>query len=160
MNITAVIINLIALVGLIFAFVKNKQKALKSLKIAGKTFFRIMPIVLIIVIVVGLLLGFISSDQISQIIGNQSGPSGVVLIGAAGAVLHIPALMAVTLASSLLENGASITAVAAFLTTLTMIGMITLPLEIKELGKKMAVLRNVFSFIAALMIAFLMGMLL
>jgi uncharacterized membrane protein YraQ (UPF0718 family) len=160
MNITVVIINLIALVGFIFALVKNKQKALMSLKIAGKTFLRIMPMVLIIVIVIGLLLGFISSEQISQFIGNQSGPFGVLLIGAVGAVLHIPALLAFPLGSSLLENGASITAVAAFLTTLTMIGMITLPLEIKELGKKMALLRNVFSFIAALVIAFLMGMLL
>jgi uncharacterized membrane protein YraQ (UPF0718 family) len=41
-----------------------------------------------------------------------------------------------------------------------MIGMITLPLEIKVLGKKMALLRNGFSFIAALLIAFIMGMLL
>jgi uncharacterized membrane protein YraQ (UPF0718 family) len=160
MNSTAVIINLIALVGIGIALVKNKHKAVKSLKIAGKTFLRILPMTLIIVVVIGLLLGFISSDQISQFIGNQSGPFGVVLIGIAGAVMHIPALLAFPLGASLLENGASITAVAAFLTTLTMIGMITLPLEIKELGKKMALLRNGFSFVAALVIAFLMGMLL
>lgn len=160
MNITAVVINLIALSGIIIALVKNKQKALKSLKIAGKTFLRILPMTLIIVIVIGLLLGFISSDQISQFIGNQSGAFGVISIGVVGAVMHIPALLAFPLGSSLLENGASITAVAAFLTTLTMIGMITLPLEIKELGKKMALLRNGISFIAALVIAFIMGMLL
>jgi uncharacterized membrane protein YraQ (UPF0718 family) len=160
MNITAIIINLIALIGIIIAFIKNKQKALKSLKMAGKTFVRILPMTLIIVIVIGLLLGFISSDQISHFIGNQSGPFGVILVGVAGAVMHIPALLAFPLGSSLLDNGASITAVAAFLTTLTMIGMITLPLEIKVLGKKMALLRNGFSFIAALLIAFILGMLL
>ena len=160
MNITAIVINLIALIGIIIAFTKSKQKGLKSLKIAGKTFLRILPMTLIIVIIIGLLLGFISSEQISQFIGNQSGPFGVILIGVVGALMHIPALLAFPLGSSLLENGASITAVAVFLTTLTMIGMITLPLEIKELGKKIALLRNSFSFIAALLIAFLMGMLL
>jgi uncharacterized membrane protein YraQ (UPF0718 family) len=160
MNTTAVVINLIALIGIIIAFAKSKRKALKSLKIAGKTFLRILPMMIIIVNVIGLLLGFISSDQISQFIGNQSGPFGVIVIGVAGAVMHIPALLAFPLGSSLLENGASITAVAVFLTTLTMIGMITLPLEIKELGKNLALLRNGFSFIAALVIAFIMGVLL
>lgn len=160
MNITAVIINLIALVGIIIAFLKDRSKAIKALKIVGKVFIGILPMTLIIIVVIGLLLGFISSSQISQFIGDQSGPAGVFLIGIAGAILHIPALLAFPLGSSLLQNGASITAVAAFLTTLTMIGMITLPLKIRELGKKMALLRNGFSFIAALAIAFLMGLLL
>ena len=62
-----------------------------------------------------------------------------------------------TLAASLLDGGASISVVAAFITTLTMIGTVTLPLEIKELGKKMALLRNGMSFLIAILIAFIMG---
>jgi len=38
-----------------------------------------------------------------------------------------------------------------------MIGTITLPLEIKELGKKMAILRNGLSFVIAIIIALVMG---
>jgi len=160
MNSTVLIINVIALIGIILAFVKDKPKAIHSLKTAGKAFVGILPMTLIIIVIIGLLLGFITSEQISQFIGTQSGPAGVFLIGIAGAILHIPALLAFPLGASLLENGASITAVAAFLTTVTMIGVITLPLEIKELGKKMALLRNGFSFMIALAIAFLMGMVL
>lgn len=74
--------------------------------------------------------------------------------------MHIPSLIAFPLAASLLKNGASITAVAAFITTLTMIGTITLPLEIKELGKKVALLRNGLSFIVAIVIALIMGVIL
>ena len=48
----------------------------------------------------------------------------------------------------------------AFITTLTMIGVVTLPLEIKELGKKMALLRNGLSFIIAIVIALIMGVIL
>ncbi len=79
------------------------------------------------------------------------------LVGVVGALMHIPALLSFPLAASLLYNGASISAVAAFITTLTMIGTITLPLEIKELGKKMAILRNGLSFVIAIIIALIMG---
>ncbi len=56
--------------------------------------------------------------------------------------------------------GAGLTAIAAFVTTLTMIGFVFLPLEIKELGKKFAFIRNGLSFIAAMIIAVLMGLIL
>lgn len=160
MNYTALIINILALAGLLIAYVTNKEKAKKSLKIAGVTFIKILPMVLLIIIFIGLLLGFVPPEQISRFVGEQSGIGGVLLIGVVGALMHIPALLSFPLAASMLESGASITAVAAFITTLTMIGMITLPLEIKTLGKQMALLRNGLSFAIALLIAGIMGMIL
>ncbi len=41
-----------------------------------------------------------------------------------------------------------------------MVGVVTLPLEIKILGKKFALLRNVISFGIAIVIALVMGVLL
>jgi len=41
-----------------------------------------------------------------------------------------------------------------------MIGIVTLPLEIKELGRKMALLRNGISFIVAIIIGIIMGIIL
>ncbi|MDG6229398.1 MAG: permease [Candidatus Thermoplasmatota archaeon] len=160
MNMTALIINSIALIALIIAFIKNKEKTILSLKIAGKTFIMMLPMIFIIIIIIGLLLGFVPPDQISRFIGEQSGPGGVLLVGILGALMHIPALLSFPLAASMLSSGASVTSVVAFITTLTMIGMITLPLEIQILGKKMAFLRNGLSFIIALSIAFIMGLIL
>ncbi len=157
MNITAIIINAIAVVALLIAFIKDKEKAIKSLKIAGKSFIRMLPMVFIIIIIIGLLLGFVPANQISRFVGEQSGFLGILLVGVVGALMHIPALLSFPLAASLLEKGASVSAVAAFITTLTMIGTITLPLEIKELGKKMALLRNGISFVIAIIIALIMG---
>jgi len=37
-----------------------------------------------------------------------------------------------------------------------MVGVITLPLELRELGKKITILRNVFSFVFAIVIALIM----
>ena len=160
MNVTAVIINAIAVIGILIAFIKNKEKAIESLKMAGKSFIKMLPMVFIIIIAIGLLLGFVPPEQISRFVGDQSGAGGVLLVGIVGAIMHIPALLSFPLAASILESGASVTAVAAFITTLTMIGMITLPLEIKILGKKMALLRNGISFVIAILIAFIMGMIL
>ena len=157
MNITVFIINGIAIIGLIIAFIVSKEKTIRSLKMACKSFFRILPMVFIIVIIIGLLLGFVPPSQISRFIGEKSGIGGVFLIGVVGALMHIPALLSFPLAASLLVSGASVTAVAVFITTLTMIGTITLPLEIKELGMKMALLRNGLSFIIAIIIALIMG---
>ncbi|USG99239.1 permease [Thermococcus argininiproducens] len=157
MNITALIINTMAIFGLLIAFAKDKDKAIQSLKIAGKSFIRVLPMVFIIIIVIGLLLGFVPPEQISGFIGEQSGIKGILLVGVLGALMHIPALLSFPLAASLLENGASVSAVVAFITTLTMIGTVTLPLEIKELGKRIAFLRNGLSFIIAIIIALIMG---
>jgi len=160
MNITAIIINGIAVVALLVAFIKDRKKAIKSLKMAGKSFIRMLPMVFIIIIIIGLLLGFVPPAQISRFVGDQSGIGGVLLIGIVGAIMHIPALLSFPLAASLLESGASVTAVVVFITTLTMIGTITLPLEIKELGKKIALLRNGMSFVIAIIIALIMGVIL
>ena len=160
MIVTAVIINGIAIAGLLVAFIKNREKVIQSLKMALKSFIKILPMVFIIIIAIGLLLGFVPPEQISRFVGDQSGAGGVLLVGIVGAIMHIPALLSFPLAASILESGASVTAVAAFITTLTMIGMITLPLEIKILGKKMALLRNGISFVIAILIAFIMGVIL
>ncbi len=160
MNVTAIIINCIAVAALILAFIKDKDKTAQSLKMALKSFIKMLPMVFIIIITIGLLLGFVPPDQISRFVGEQAGVGGVLLVGAVGAIMHVPSLLSFPLAASILENGASVTAVAAFITTLTMIGMITLPLEIKILGKKMALLRNGISFAIAILIAFIMGVIL
>ena len=112
---------------------------------------------IIIILLIGLLFGFVSEEGLQQFIGDQSGPLGVLLVAVTGAVLHIPALLAFPLSASLLAKGASITVIATFITSLTMIGVVTLPLEIKELGGRFTALRNGTSFVAALTISVLMG---
>jgi len=160
MNPTIIFINLFALGCLILAFTKDRAKTKQSLKVAAKEFFHILPTVLIIIIVIGLLLGFVPPSEISKVIGEQSGLSGVLLIAVLGSILHIQAFISFPLAGALLKSGASISVVAAFITTLTMVGTGTLPLEIKELGKKIALLRNGISFIIAIVIALIMGVIL
>ena len=92
MNITAIIINGIAVAALILAFIKDKNKAVQSLKMALKSFIKMLPMVFIIIIAIGLLLGFVPPDQISRFVGEQSGASGVIVLFA---VVHFPEFLIV-----------------------------------------------------------------
>ena len=73
-----------------------------------------------------------------------------------GSVTLIPGFVAFPLASVLLKNGAGFMQIAVFISTLMMVGIVTIPLEIKYFGKKAAILRNstafAFSFIVAIAI--------
>jgi uncharacterized membrane protein YraQ (UPF0718 family) len=59
-----------------------------------------------------------------------------------------------------MEAGAALTAIAAFLTTLTMVGFATFPIEKEYFGTKFTIYRNLFSFFAAISVALLMGVIL
>ena len=78
---------------------------------------------------------------------------------AVGSVTLIPAFVAFPLVGSLIDVGASIVPAAAFLTTLTMVGVVTFPLEKREFGIKFALTRNLLSFGFAVVIALVMGVL-
>jgi len=160
MSATVIIINLFALVCLAVALIRDRRRTTQSLLVAVKSFIRILPTVLLIIVLIGLLLAFVPPATVSRFIGTQAGFGGILLVAVLGAVLHIPALVSFPLAASLLQSGAMVAAVAAFITTLTMIGVVTLPLEIRELGRKMALLRNGLSFIIAVGIALIMGVIL
>ncbi len=160
MQSATIIINALALLFLIIAFIKDGARSRQALRMAARSFLRILPSVLIIVVLVGLVVGIITPEKLAQWLGDKSGVPGMLLTGVVGAVLHIPSIVAFPLAGSLLRSGASVTIIATFVATLTMIGFVTLPLEIKELGKRFALMRNGLSFLAALIIGWLMGVVL
>ena len=157
MSSTAIFINSFVLLCLIVSFFKDKGKTKNAIKVAFKSLLEMLPVVLIVIILIGLLLGFMSPETISKFIGEQSGWEGFLLIAILGTVTHIPALLAFPIAASLLDSGAAFTSVAVFITTLTMIGIVTLPLEIQLMGRKFALLRNGISFVIAILIALIIG---
>lgn len=160
MSITAIVINSFVAVCLALSLVKDRDKTRNALLVAWNAIKRLTPSVLAVIAVIGLIVGFIPPRWIASSIGGESGVLGLFVAALLGSVLFIPALIAFPLAKSLLDMGAGVMAVAAFITTLTMIGFIFLPIEIKELGRRFAFLRNGFSFLAALIIAVVMGLVL
>src|SRR4030042_6229447 len=129
-------IYLIAIVLLIVSFVKNKEKTKKALLQALNSLKNILPMLLGIILLVGLMLSILNANLISKIIGNESGFYGVMLASVVGSITLIPGFIAFPTAALLLNGGAGYIQIAAFVQTLMMVGIVTLPLEIKYFDKK------------------------
>ena len=110
-----------------------------------------------IIFLIGLVLTFIPPETIKTVLGSSNTIVSTFISAAVGSITLIPAFVAFPLVGSLVDAGASIVPAVAFLTTLTMVGVVTFPLEKKEFGTKFAVTRNLFSFAFAIVIALVMG---
>lgn len=160
MNVTVVLINAIAVVCLVVSLARDRAKTTQALRVALRSGIGLAPTLLGMIIVIGLLLGFVPTTTIARVVGEGSGLVGVLTAGLFGAILHIPSLVAFPLGGSMMAAGASATVVAVFITTLTMVGFVTLPMEISVLGKRFALMRNGISLVAALLIGLLVGVVL
>jgi uncharacterized membrane protein YraQ (UPF0718 family) len=156
---TYILYALTAILLAISAF-KSRMKTLLALKKAWKMFLSMLPQFLAILFLIGLILAVIKPETIQKVIGAESGVLGMLLSGAVGAVALIPVLIAFPVASQLLQNGAGIMQIAVFISALTTVGIITIPLESKYLGKKTAILRNALFFIFSFLVAFVVGVVL
>jgi uncharacterized membrane protein YraQ (UPF0718 family) len=117
-----------------------------------------MPQIGGIILAIGLLLTFVPPESIQKVFGTGKFVLSTVVAALLGSVTLIPGFVAFPLVGSFVKMGVSIVPAAAFLTTLTMVGFVTFPIEKQEFGLKFALLRNVFSFIAALLIAVAIGL--
>lgn len=147
----------VAVILLGVSVVKDRKKTALALKRAWKMFINVLPQFVSILLLVGLLLTITTSDTIQLVIGAESGFAGMLITSLLGAIAFVPVLVAFPLAAELLQNGAGITQIVVFLSTLTMVGLVTLPIEIKYLGKKAAILRNVLTFLFAFAVAYMIG---
>jgi uncharacterized membrane protein YraQ (UPF0718 family) len=157
---TIIIIYTLLAAGLIVSLLKSKEKTQKAFMIAGKAFLKSAPSLLTVLGIVGLTLGILTPETISRLVGSEAGFTATIFAAIIGAITLIPSLVAFPLAGSLLRSGATVMTISAFVTTLVMVGAVTAPMEIKELGKKFTLLRNGMGFLAALVIAGIMGVLL
>lgn len=128
-----------------------------ALKKAWKSFENILPEFLGVIMLVGVLLAALDAEVISKIIGNNSGWLGVLVAALVGAITLIPGFVAFPTAAMLLHNGAGIMQIGAFVSTLMMVGIVTMPVEMKYFGKKLTILRNIFAFIFSFVVAFIIG---
>jgi uncharacterized membrane protein YraQ (UPF0718 family) len=157
MNLTAISINGIALVCLAISLLKDRARTSQALRMALRSGASLAPTLLSILVFIGLVLGFVPVETIGRILGEGSGVVGVLTAALLGSVLHIPSLVSFPLGGSLMTAGASATVVAVFITTLTMVGFVTIPVEIRVLGKRFTLLRNGLSLVAAVIIGLLVG---
>ena len=142
------------------SFALDRKKTIAGFK-KGWGMFRGMILRFVnILILVSLLIYVIPPEVISRYMGPGSGAGGFAVAAVAGAVTIIPPFISYPIAAGLLDQGASYAVVATFLTTLMMVGVLTLPIEFRYFGRRVAILRNSLNFVAAIIIGIVVGLIL
>ncbi len=142
---------------LIVSFISDRKKTLQGIKIGLKKFRKILPNYLKILIFVAVIL-FFSEHLISEYLGQENTFLGMLIGLVLGSVTIMPGFIAYPLAGVLVEKGVLYMVVAAFVTTLMMVGVLTYPLEREYLGRRATLLRNSGSFLVAVIISLAMGL--
>lgn len=153
-----VVMYILAVIFLIVSFFKDRKKTKMALKKAWKSFENILPAFAGVLALIGLVMTVLTPDIISKIIGANTGFLGMFLTSIIGSITLIPGFVAFPLAATLLQKGAGVMQIAVFISTLMMVGFVTLPLEISYFGKRVAFLRNVLSYIFSFIVALIIGM--
>ena len=152
------ILILFSVACLVLSLAVDQRKTFEGIKRGLKMFLNLLPALLIVLILVSVFLYLVPDKTIIKLLGAKSGVVGVAVAAAVGSIALIPAFIAFPLAKILLVKGVSYTVVAVFITTLIMVGVLTLPIEFKYFGKKAAIMRNVLSFFGAIIVGLLIGL--
>ena len=142
---------------LCLSFVKDKGKTHRALKKAWKSFENIMPQFLSILFIIGIMLAVLDPQTIYMLLGKDSGLRGMTIAAVIGSITLIPGFVAFPLAAALLKAGAGYGQITMFITTLMMVGVVTLPVEIQFFGRATAIKRNVLALVFAVVISFVIG---
>jgi uncharacterized membrane protein YraQ (UPF0718 family) len=147
------ITGILLLISLLF----DRSKTKKALLIAYKRFMVISPSFLFMLIFVSIILFLLPQEKIIQYLNAGHYTANIIIAALVGSVTIMPGFVAFPLAGILRNSGISYCIIASFTTTLMMVGTVTFPVEVTYFGKKVTLIRNLLSFIIAIIVALLIG---
>ena len=149
---------IVAGLALLVSLVFSREKTIRALKIAARRFMRILPAFLVMLVLISVVLYLVPDELISRYLGSDNRFTAVALASLLGSVTFMPGFITFPLAGILLQKGVAYMVIAAFTTTLMMVGVLTTPIEKAYFGLKVTIIRNVISFGIALVVAIMIGL--
>jgi uncharacterized membrane protein YraQ (UPF0718 family) len=149
---------IVAGLALLVSLVFSRDKTVRALKIAARRFIHILPAFLIMLVLISVALYLVPDEVISRYLGGSNRFVDVILASFLGSVTLLPGFIAFPLAGILLQKGVAYMVIAAFTTTLMMVGMLTVPIEKAYFGLKVTVIRNLIGLLIALTVAVMIGL--
>jgi len=156
---SSLVLLFVTAIALAISYWNDPVRTRQALHTSLKSFLGLMPSLLTMTGLIGVVLALIPQNVLVQLF-QQHGLSGFFLVSLVGSVATIPAPIAFPLAGSMIKLGASAATMAAFITTLTMVGVISAPMEAEFFGRRFTLLRNGLSLVLALIVGGLMGVIL
>ena len=148
---------ILTFVCLLVSFIKDRKKTKKALMIGFKKFRKILPSFGLMVVAVAIVLPLLPPEFIAKTLGQDNHWLGMLLGGSLGSISMMPGFIAFPLSGVLIDQGVPYMVIAAFTTTLMMVGILSFPIEQKYLGTRVAVVRNIASLLIALLVSVAVG---
>jgi uncharacterized membrane protein YraQ (UPF0718 family) len=152
------ILYIVTAVAVLVSFFVDPQRTKRGLALGWKKFSKTLPSYLTLLMIISLVL-LISESFIVSYLSQENRWLGLLSALLLGSLTIMPGFIAYPLAKILVTRGVPYMVVAAFVTSLMLVGVLTYPLEKQYFGKKLTVLRNLMSFMVAAAIAVVMGIL-
>lgn len=152
--------SLITLCCLAVSLFLDRKRTLVGVKRGLMMFLKLFPTLLLLLGLTSIVLYFVPEEVLVRYMGPGSGVIGWLIAAVFGSVALLPGFVAFPICNVLLQSGVATSTVAVFITTLMMVGVVSMPVEAKFFGWRVTLLRNGVSFVAALIIGFIMGLIL
>jgi uncharacterized membrane protein YraQ (UPF0718 family) len=149
---------IIAIGAVLASLLFDRRRTWTGVRKGARMFLGILPDIIVVLIAASVLLAVTPESVIVRLLGKGSGLAGIAAAAIVGSIALIPGFVAFPLATVLHESGVSLDVIAVFITTLMMVGIVTLPVERRYFGWKVALYRNGLSFVGALAVGLLMGL--
>lgn len=151
------IVYIAAGTALVVSFLKDPTKTRAALVKSKNAFLNLLPDFAAILALVGILLAFLSPALIARVAGEASGIWGMLAASVVGSITLIPGFVAFPLARSMLQLGAGVMQVGVFISTLMMVGFVTIPIERRYFGARETLLRNSMAYLYSFVVALVLG---
>ncbi|MFP4456949.1 MAG: hypothetical protein ACLFPS_04755 [Clostridia bacterium] len=150
---------LLLTIGLIIlSFIIDKDKTIKGVKIGLKKLKKILPQFLLMLILISIVLYLLPGEVISKYLGGNHLIINTVVAAFLGSITMMPGFIAFPLCGILLTQGVSYMVLAAFSTTLMVVGFVTFPIEKQYYGISLSIKRNLFCFMIGIIVAIAVGL--
>jgi uncharacterized membrane protein YraQ (UPF0718 family) len=141
---------IITAVALLVSLVASRTKTMAAVALAAGRLVKILPAFATMMVLFSVTITLLPREVVAALIGRESGWLGVAIAAGVGSIVFMPGFIAFPLSGALLKQGVPYMVLAAFTTTLMMVGVLTYPLERQYFGRWVTLLRNAICLLIAM----------
>ena len=141
MLIPTIIMGVIAIALLIVAYSKGGGEHILGLKAGGNILLQVLPMLIFVFIIAGVIQYILPVDMVAKWVGAESGLKGIIIGTAAGGITPGGPMVSMPIAAGLLQSGAGIGTMVAFMTGWSLWAFSRIPLEVGLMGWKFTLIR-------------------
>lgn len=139
--------GVIAIALIIVAYQKGGGEHILGLKSAWNILLQVMPLLIFVFIIAGTIQYILPAEMVAKWVGAESGFRGILIGTVAGGLTPGGPIISLPIAAGLLQSGAGIGTMVAFMTGWSLWAFTRLPLEIGLLGWKFTAIRLACTFL-------------